>query len=127
MSQIAACAAFDDAPGALTDHVARYERNRAVVLRGLDAIGIDPDHVAPAAGAFYVYVDLGAYGVTDSPDLCSRLLEDEGVAITPGVDFEFDEAVGKRRVRISYCGDTDAIQSAMDRLKRWWDAGKYKA
>ena len=89
-------------------------------------MGIDPAHVAPAAGAFYVYVDLGAYGVTDSPALCSKLLEDEGVAITPGVDFEFDEAVGKRRVRISYCGDTGDIERAMARLGAWWAAGKYK-
>ena len=97
-----------------------------LVLAALDDIGIDPSHVAPAGGAFYVYVDLGAHGVTDSPDLCNRLLDDEGVAITPGVDFEFDEAVGKRRVRISYCGATADVQRAMDRITSWWKAGKYK-
>ena len=75
---------------------------------------------------FYVYVDLGAYGVADSVDLCNRLLDDEGVAITPGVDFEFEEAIGKRRVRISYCGATPDVEEAMARLARWWAAGKYK-
>ena len=126
VSQIAACAAFDDVDADLEGHVARYEKSRAIVLDGLEAIGIDPNHIAPAKGAFYVYVDLGAYGVTDSLSLCNKLLEDEGVAITPGVDFEFEERVGLRRVRISYCGDADDIQAAMDRLKRWWDAGNYK-
>ena len=127
VSQIAAAASFDDADTVLTDHVTRYRQNRDVVLAALDDIGIDENHVAPASGAFYVYVDLGSYGVTDSPDLCERLLEDEGVAITPGVDFEFDEAVGKRRVRISYCGAPADVKRAMDRITAWWKAGKYKA
>ena len=83
-------------------------------------------HVAPAAGAFYVYVDLGSYGVTDSIALCNKLLDDEGVAITPGVDFEFEAPIGLRRVRISYCGATPAVTEAMTRLTRWWKAGKYR-
>ena len=35
-------------------------------------------------------------------------------------------AVGKRRVRISYCGATPDVEEAMARLARWWAAGKYK-
>ena len=126
VSQIAASAAFDDVDDVLDGHVRLYAANRAVVLGALERMGVDAAHVAPAAGAFYVYADLGAYGVADSVDLCNRLLDDEGVAITPGVDFEFEEAIGKRRVRISYCGATPDVEEAMARLARWWAAGKYK-
>jgi aspartate/methionine/tyrosine aminotransferase len=126
ISQIAAAASFDDVDDVLEGHVAVYERNRQVVLDALEKMGVDPDHIAPAKGAFYVYVDLMAFGVTDAPDLCFRLLNDTGVAITPGVDFEFDESIGKRRVRISYCGAAAAVAAAMDRLTDWWAAGKYK-
>ena len=38
----------------------------------------------------------------------------------------FEEAIGKRRVRISYCGATPDVEEAMARLARWWAAGKYK-
>ena len=126
VSQIAARAAFDDVDDVLDGHVRLYAANRAVVLGALERMGVDAAHVAPAAGAFYVYADLGAYGVADSVDLCNRLLDDEGVAITPGVDFEFEAPIGLRRVRISYCGATPDVEEAMARLARWWAAGKYK-
>ena len=127
VSQVAAAAAFDDVDATLEGHVAVYKENRGVVLAALNEMGVDPNHVAPCGGAFYVYADLGAFGVDDAPGLCHRLLADEGVAITPGVDFEFDEAVGKRRIRISYCGAPAQVAEAMERLKRWWAAGKYKS
>jgi aspartate aminotransferase len=45
-------------------------------------------------GAFYLFLDfsplsekLARRGITDSPSLCSRLLDDTGVAILPGNDF----------------------------------------
>lgn len=121
VSQIAAEASFDDAHTELADHVHRYAHNRAVVLEGLRDLGIDLDaHVAKASGAFYCYADLRAYGVHDTSAWCARLLEETGVAITPGLDFEFDPAVGNKRVRFSYCGDSTDIAIAMDKLKTWW-------
>ena len=53
----------------------------------------------PPQGAFYMYVDLSAHGVTDSLAMCGALLEEAGVAMTPGVDFE-DEGcgLGERRI-----------------------------
>ena len=108
----------------LRAHVARYERNRDAVLAGLrrlgDAAGAQPT-LAPAHGAFYVYADLGALGVTDAPALCAALLEDEGVAITPGTDFEDPASgLGARRVRFSYAGATAEVEEAMARLVAWW-------
>jgi len=121
VSQVAAQASFDDADSELARHVERYTANRALVLDGLKHLGVDLDaHVAPASGAFYCYADLRAYGVHDASDWCSQLLEETGVALTPGLDFEFDPHIGNKRVRFSYCGDSDDIAVAMDKLKIWW-------
>lgn len=120
ISQIAAEAAFDDADTVLDDRVRGYAASRDAVLDGLKRIGVHDDHVAPATGAFYVYCDLKHMGVDDTAALCAKLLEDTGVALAPGLDFEFDPAVGKRRVRFSYCGATEDVVEAMDILHSWW-------
>lgn len=124
ISQIAAEASFDDTDE-LDDHVSRYVKNRGVILDALERrLGIDIGaHCAPATGAFYCYVDLEKYLGSDSggtAQWCSRLLEETGVAVTPGLDFEFDPVVGNRRVRFSYCGRTEDVVEAMDKLCAWW-------
>lgn len=64
----------------------------AKALRGrLVAAGV---HVEKGAGGFYLFPDftpmkggLAERGITDSPTLCARLLEETGVAILPGSHF----------------------------------------
>lgn len=113
LAQLAAIAAFDSREE-LDRNVARYARSREVVLSGLNAVGLT--RYAPPDGAFYVYVDVS--DLTDnSQDLCGRWLDDIGIAITPGLDF--DPAGGHRFVRISYSEATEDIAVAMDRLSGW--------
>uniref|UniRef100_A0A7S0IW13 Aminotransferase class I/classII large domain-containing protein n=1 Tax=Calcidiscus leptoporus TaxID=127549 RepID=A0A7S0IW13_9EUKA len=103
----------------LEAHVARYSTNRTLVLEALRRMGITD--AAPAHGAFYIYIDLGRFGVTDSAALSATLLDEVGVALTPGVDFEFPgSGRGERRVRISFCGDTADIEAGMQKLASWW-------
>ena len=45
------------------------------------------------------------------------MLEETGIAATPGVDF--DEARGRRFVRFSYAGTTADMAEAAERLKTW--------
>ena len=98
LSQIAAIEAFHSEEE-LEEHVAKYTINRATVLNTLSDLGIDK-HLAPCDGAFYAYVDLGEYGVTNSPEICRRILEEAGVAITPGNDFEDPSSgLGYQRMR----------------------------
>ena len=122
ISQIAAQAAFHDVDTDLADHVSRYARNRTLILDALETkLRIDPVHVAPANGAFYVYLDLAAYGVTDAIAFSKHLLHDTGIAIGPGADFEFDPKRGATRVRLSYCGvDYNDLHIALDKLNQWW-------
>ena len=113
LSQLAACAAFE-CRAELDGHVARYARNRALLLEELPKAGLD--RLAPAEGAFYLYADVSDR-TDDSEAWCRRLLAETGVAITPGIDF--DPERGRRFVRISFSGATDSIAEAARRLRAW--------
>lgn len=77
--------------------------------------------VAPADGAFYLYADITAElaraGETTSVNWCKRLLDETGVALTPGTDF--DPVGGASSVRLSFAAATDVITEALDRLDAW--------
>ena len=119
LSQRAALAAFGGPAIAEADaHVERYRRNRAVVLDGLAALGCRT--VAPADGAFYAYADVSHLG-RPSPELCASWLDEIGVAITPGIDF--DPGRGDRFIRISFSESTEDVTEAMRRLVAWGQAG----
>jgi aspartate/methionine/tyrosine aminotransferase len=112
LAQRAALAAFtEESYAELDGHVARYERNRAILLEGLPRIGIE--RLAPADGAFYVYADVG-HLTDDSMAFCHEVLARTGVAIAPGVDF--DTATGGRFVRMSFAGRGADIEQALARL-----------
>ncbi len=113
ISQYAALAAFESYQE-LDANVARYARNRELLLEALPKLGMG--HFAPPDGAFYVYVDVS--GLTnDSRAFCRRMLQETGVATTPGMDF--DPAWGHRFMRLSFAGATEDVAEAMERLRAW--------
>ncbi|MBP2475767.1 aspartate/methionine/tyrosine aminotransferase [Crossiella equi] len=115
LSQYAAVAAFTEESYAEADaHVARYRTNRDLLLGGLADLGIT--RVAPADGAFYVYADIG-HLTDDSMAFCRGLLDDTGVAVVPGIDF--DPVHGNRFIRLSFASSTAHIQEAVQRLGAW--------
>ena len=113
LPQHAGIAAFDcrDELDAL---VAHYAENRTILLEGLPAAGFEK--FAPADGAFYLFADV-ANLTNDSEEFCRRMLEETGVATTPGVDF--DTARGHRFLRFSFAGATGDIAEAVRRLRAW--------
>ena len=113
LSQVAAVAAFDAEPE-LDRNVARYARNREVLLNDLPAAGLTD--LAPADGAFYIYADV-AHLTDDSAAFCRRMLDEIGVACTPGIDF--DPARGHHALRLSFAGATEDMVEACRRLKTW--------
>jgi aspartate/methionine/tyrosine aminotransferase len=113
LAQLAAVAAFD-AREELEGHVARYARNRALILDALPRLGLK--QVAPPDGAFYVYADVSPW-TDDSLGFCAELLEATGVAITPGRDF--DPLRGAHTVRLSYATDTDSVAEALVRIEQF--------
>jgi aspartate/methionine/tyrosine aminotransferase len=116
VAQVAAEAAFDCIPE-LEANRARYARSRAALLAGLPAAGFD--RIAPGDGAFYLWCDVG-HLTNDSLEFCARMLDEAGIAATPGVDFDPDR--GARFVRFSYCGPEEALAEAPARLRRWTKA-----
>lgn len=112
LSQHAAVAAFTpESYAELGGHVARYTANRALLLEGLPRIGID--RLAPADGAFYVYADV-SHLTDDSYAWCFRVLEETGVAMAPGIDFDTDR--GGSFVRLSFAGSAEEIGTGLERL-----------
>jgi aspartate/methionine/tyrosine aminotransferase len=115
LSQQAGLAAFSPESYAEADsHVARYARNRSLLLDGLPRLGIGK--LAPADGAFYVYADV-SHLTQDSMAFCRRLLSETGVATAPGIDFDTES--GNRFVRLSFAGSTEDVGTALDRLEAW--------
>ena len=113
LSQIAAVAAFE-CRDELDANVARYAENRALLLEELPRAGFTD--LAPADGAFYIYADVG-HLTNDSEDYCRRILDETGVAVTPGVDF--DPGRGNRFMRFSFSGATREMADAAAALKAW--------
>jgi len=128
ISQTAALKCWDDDTiEELEGHVARYRTSRDFILQYMKKFKeIPEENIAPADGGFYVYVDLGDDNVClekglGSTEMCSQLLENEGVALTPGTDFEDPgNNRGDRRFRISYSGSIDTIEMAMDKFHSFW-------
>ncbi len=112
VSQLAALAAFTDvARTELDGPVARYARNRELLLRRLPELGLTS--FAPPDGAFYAYLQMG-HLTDDSLTWCDQVLAATGVALAPGIDF--DTVAGNRTVRLSFCGQTAELDEALDRL-----------
>jgi aspartate/methionine/tyrosine aminotransferase len=113
LSQIAALASFD-AIDELEAVKAGYARNRALLLEELPRIGITEMH--PVDGAFYIYADIARF-TNDSIAFCKRMLDETGVAATPGVDFDAHE--GSHYMRLSFAGSVNVCREAMARLATW--------
>ena len=112
VSQAGGVAAFSrEAQPELLSHVQRYTRNREVLLRRLPELGITS--FAPPDGAFYAYCDI-SHLTEDSLKWCNDTLAATGVALAPGIDF--DPIDGHRYMRLSFCGGTDDLETALDRL-----------
>ncbi|MEM1428441.1 MAG: aminotransferase class I/II-fold pyridoxal phosphate-dependent enzyme [Pseudomonadota bacterium] len=113
-SQIAALAAMDCAEE-LDGNRAVYAENRRLMLDGLPAAGVPS--FAPPDGAFYAYVDVSDF-TDDSRALAARILDEAGVAVTPGLDF--DPARGGHMLRLSYAAATADIAEGLERLKSFF-------
>ncbi len=71
---------------------------------------------APPQGAFYIWANVENYGLS-ALEFSKRLLEEEGVATTPGVDFGENNTEGY--VRFSYTTGLDRLKEGVERIKRF--------
>jgi aspartate/methionine/tyrosine aminotransferase len=91
-----------------------YEENRRILTQGLPKAGLDK--FLPVDGAFYLYADISRFS-DDSLDFAKRMLNEAGVAATPGIDF--DPVNGKHFLRFCYAGSADEMREAVARLGNW--------
>jgi len=116
LSQFAAEAAFDARPE-LELRKQVYARNREVLAQAVKAGG--RVEIAPPDGAFYLYADMRRL-TNDSDGLARALLDETGIAATPGLDF--DKTDGGLFLRFSFAEDPAVIDRAAVKLRRWLDA-----
>lgn len=96
---------------ALAEMMTAFDRRRKLLHAGLNAIpGVN---CLMPGGAFYVFPNISSFGL-DSTTFASRLLEQEKVALVPGVAFGADDYV-----RLSYATSDAVIEKGLDRLTRF--------
>ncbi|OYQ27104.1 aminotransferase [Sandarakinorhabdus cyanobacteriorum] len=101
----------------LEAHIARYARNRDLMLAALPAMGLT--QIAPPDGAFYIWADV-RHLTDDVMDFARQLLLDTGVATAPGIDF--DPVDGGHFLRFSFAVDTPLVEDAIARMIPWFQA-----
>ncbi len=113
LSQHAAIAALDATDGTEAMRVT-YDERRQCLLAALPGLGFEV--VVEPQGAFYIYANVEAL-THDAKSLCWEMLEQAGVAITPGEDFGRYRA--DRHVRLSYATGIDQIREGIRRMARF--------
>ena len=88
--------------------VSEYRARRDYITDRLKEAGMK---LTTPEGAFYVFPDISGYGM-DSMTFAKHLLDEAGVAVTPGIAFGSDS-----HVRISYCCGMEALREGMDRIQ----------
>jgi aspartate/methionine/tyrosine aminotransferase len=117
LSQIAAAAAFDGRDE-MEGVKHGYEENRRILVEGLPKAGLT--RFLPVDGAFYLYADVSRF-TGNSFEFAKRMLEEAGVAATPGIDF--DPVHGKEFIRFSYAGSPADMREAVERIGNWLSRG----
>jgi len=113
LAQVAAEAAFDGREDMeAVKH--GYEENRRILTEGLPKAGLDK--FLPVDGAFYLYANVSKFS-DDSLDFAKRMLNEAGVAATPGIDF--DPVDGRHFLRFCYAGSSAEMHEAVVRIVGW--------
>lgn len=114
-SQYGALAAFsEDSLAIMEQRRLELQQRRDYLLAELPTLGfkipVIPD------GAFYIYADASEL-TDDTQSFCEQLLQETGVALTPG--FDFGEQNANLYVRFAYTTNIERLEQAMCRIKAW--------
>jgi len=110
-AQAGAVEALRGPQGEVDDMVTEFRARRDLIVDGLNEIpGI---RCLKPHGAFYVFPDIAATGLTGA-ELADRLLPETGVCVLAGTAFG---QVGKDHIRISYANSRENLTEALGRLR----------
>ncbi len=101
----------EKAKAALDAMLTVFDKRRLMFWEGLNAI--DGISCRRAKGAFYLFPNITKFGMSSS-DFCAKLLEEELVAVVPGVAFGSDE-----NIRFSYAVADSVIEKGLERMARF--------
>ncbi len=118
-AQYAALAAFQpEVIAELESRKGTFSQRLDFLLPQLQALGF---HIpAEPSGAFYIYADISGLDhrhSQNSMQFCLDLLEQTGLAITPGIDFGHQQ--GHHFVRFAYTCDIPILEKAISRLRKF--------
>lgn len=94
--------------------VLEYLDNRNYLISKLQSLGLT-DIIVPD-GAFYLYVDISKIN-NNSYHFCKSIVDDIGVALAPGIDF--DHKNGNNYVRFSYSCKKSELEESLKLIKNW--------
>ena len=117
VSQLAALAALTEPPVHLKEFEGVLARRRALICARLDRLPHVFDYTKPE-GAYYVFPRITAKH-DNAHDFCIDVLEKTRVTLTPGAAFG---PSGEHHVRMAYCVADEVIDSAFDRLEKYFGA-----
>lgn len=112
VSQYAALTALQpETRQALDARQDEFRRRRDFLLPALQQLGFEI--AVKPEGAFYIYANCERF-TDDSFAWVKRLLDEQGVALTPGIDFGDFQA--EKHVRFAYTRPIEQLQQAVDRI-----------
>lgn len=115
-AQQAALAAFTPETLAICEaRRAEFKVRRDLLLPGLRKIGFDI--AIEPQGAFYIYAGIGNLD-KDSYALAGKLIEQAGVAATPGLDF--GNNTPGRHMRFAYTVAAEKLSAGLERMTRFF-------
>jgi len=115
LAQYAALAAFGEESLAILEQRRQaFQQRRDYLLPALRELGFDIP-VTPQ-GAFYLYADCSRFS-NDSFQFAADLLEQAGVAVTPGIDF--GNHLPERHLRFAYTTSLENLAEGVERIRRY--------
>lgn len=113
--QVAGIAALKESSEVLEKRFSGYNENRLYLYEALQKMDIAPAEVPD--GAFYMLANVKEY-TNDSYSFALQILEEAGVAVTPGIDFG-QGAEGY--IRLSYACSMDDLKEGLSRLEKFFN------
>lgn len=110
-AQQGALAAYKAPQDCVEEMLNEYAQRRTKVMEALDGMR-KVSYVKPM-GAFYILLNISRTGMK-STQFCEKFLNEEKVALVPGIAFGDDDTV-----RLSYAASMECLEQALSRLSRF--------
>jgi aminotransferase len=92
-----------------------YQRRRDMLLDILKRAGFE---CYKPSGAYYIMTDISGFGFPDDVAFARHLVTEIGVAAVPGSSFYRDAALGRTKLRFTFCKKDETMQAAAERLAK---------